>query len=437
MIVNRKIYLNKLFKFLANLQLAISLLFTIGIAVSIGTFIEQDKNLDFYKENYPLERPFFGFIDWQFITFYDIDKLYTANWFIFLLVFFSLTLVACTFTTQLPALKNFRLWNFLSTSRQIKKFTVKSKREQNILNTFTYSLHNDKYHIFFQGKKNYAYSGLLGRVGPIVVHFSILLLLCGTTIGSFSGYNVQELVPRGEIFHLQNLVKSGNLSKILQDLSWRVNDFWLTYNNESKIDQFYSDLSLLDSQGREIKRKTIFVNEPFIYKGITIYQTDWDIVGLKLYNKNTQGIEQFPLKKIVKQGRSFWIGSSQVNNLNPKRITFLINGLDKEIFIYNTDGVFDQKVLLGKTLEIDDNSLLVKELITSTGLQVKEDPGLGVVYLAFLIIMFSVYVSFLSYSQIWSLQEENKFFVSGKTNRAILEFQEDFKKRLTILNSID
>ena len=160
-----------------------------------------------------------------------------------------------------------------------------------------------------------------------------MLLLVGTSAGSLSGYNIQELVPKGEVFHLQNLVKSGNLTKVIQNFSWRINDFWVTYSDGSKIDQFYSDISLLNSQGEEIKRKTIFVNEPFVYKGITIYQTDWDIVGLRLYDNKTKITKQLPLKKIVKEGRNFWVGSTTVEDPKFNKITFLVNNLDKEIFL--------------------------------------------------------------------------------------------------------
>jgi hypothetical protein len=41
----------KFLKKLANLQLAIGLLFTIGFMIAIGTIIEQDQCLNFYKES--------------------------------------------------------------------------------------------------------------------------------------------------------------------------------------------------------------------------------------------------------------------------------------------------------------------------------------------------------------------------------------------------
>ena len=188
--------------------------------------------------------------------------------------------------------------------------------------------------MFRQSEKVYAYSGLLGRIGPIFVHFSILFLIIGSTWSAFSGYTAQESMPRGEIFHVQNLLKSGNVSYIPQSWSWRVNDFWITYTKESKINQFYSDLSLLDNRGFELKRKTIFVNEPFIYKGITLYQTDWDLLGLKIKVGDNE-IVQVPTKKITTNGRKFWVGSFPlvVNNGSMLNYTILINDLLGNLFL--------------------------------------------------------------------------------------------------------
>ena len=77
----------------------------------------------------------------------------------------------------------------------------------NFSNSLTFGLHESSFHVFRQGKKNYAYSGLLGRVGPIIVHASIMILLIGSIWGSFSGYTAQQIIPRGEVFHLQNILQ--------------------------------------------------------------------------------------------------------------------------------------------------------------------------------------------------------------------------------------
>jgi cytochrome c biogenesis protein len=293
-----------------------------------------------------------------------------------------------------------------------------------------FKLHKKNYHLFRQNEKTYAYSGLLGRIGPIFVHFSILLLIIGSTWSAFNGYSAQEIIPRGEIFHVQNLLKSGNVSYVPQIFSWRVNDFWITYTNEFKTNQFYSDLSLLDNHGFEIKRKTIFVNEPFLYKGITLYQTDWDILGLKIKVDTNQTI-QVPVKKINTNGKKLWVGSIPVTLETGARTNYIIviNDLFGNLFVYDSKGKLIRECVIGQTAEINSNtSVTFSEFITTTGLQIKTDSGIPIVYFSFFLLMLSVYVSFISYSQIWQSEALNRLIVGGKSNRAVLYFQEELKR---------
>ena len=427
----KKNYQGKILARLANLQLAIGLLFTIGILIAIGTIIEQDQSLLFYKENYPDTKPLFGFIDWKFITFFNFNQLYTAWWFIIVLILFVSSLLACTFTTQLPSLQKFKLWKFLNTFPQFNNLSIKDFAALKVTNSIAYRWNTNNYHIFRQKKKTYAYAGLLGRIAPVIVHCSIVLLLIGSTIGTFGGYSAQEIIPRGEIFHVQNLIKSGQLSYVPQQLSCRVNDFWITYTSAAKIDQFYSDLSLINNNGSELTRKVVFVNEPLVYKSLTFYQTDWDIVGVKL-NIGDAGVTQLPLKKIIKGGKKFWFGSFV---LNEQKYSLVINDLQGKVIIYNSQGILAQEAVLGKSFSLGVNNVVnFTEVITSTGLQIKADPGIFTVYFSFFLLIVSIYASFLTYSQIWVVEKKGKLLVGGKSNRAVLFFQEEFRRTLRQIN---
>ena len=75
--------------------------------------------------------------------------------------------------------------------------------------------------------------------------------------------------------------------------------------------------------GFELKRKTIFVNEPFIYKDITLYQTDWDILGVKVKIDDNL-LAQVPLKKVNTNGRNFWIGTIPVEIINNKMTRYIV-----------------------------------------------------------------------------------------------------------------
>ena len=100
----------------------------------------------------------------------------------------------------------------------------------------------------------------------------MLIILAGSIIGSMTGFIGQEIVPSGETFRIKNIVDAGIFaeSQIPQDWLVRVNRFWIDYTPEGAIDQFYSDLSVLDKNGSEVDRKTIFVNQPMRYHGVTM-----------------------------------------------------------------------------------------------------------------------------------------------------------------------
>ena len=70
------------------------------------------------------------------------------------------------------------------------------------------------------------------------------------------------------------------------------------------------------------------------------------------------------------------------------------------------------------------------DFLTSTGLQIKADPGLQTVYLAFLLLMVSTYTSFISYSQMWGYETFDSLILTGNSNRAVLFFQKEFRKIL-------
>lgn len=422
--INKTFYLKKL----ADLQLAIGLLITIGFLIAIGTIIEQDQSLDFYKGNYPEINPLFGFLNWKIIIFLSLNKLYTAWWFIVVLLLFGSSLLACTFTTQLPSVKVFKLWKFIDSPSQYKNLKVNDDLKLGVSNVVAFNCNNKQYHFFRQQAKGYAYSGLLGRAAPIVVHASIIILLLGSTFGSLGGYTAQEIVPRGEIFHIQNLTKFGSASFVPQDISCRINNFWITYTKELKTDQFYSDLSVFDQKGNEIKRKVIFVNEPLAFGDTVLYQTDWDIVGLKLRLDDNK-VFQIPVKKVSKGGNRFWFGSLNLGNTSSTNLTVVLNDLSGKVYIYNSSGILIQESIIGNSFVLEKNlKIEILDFITSTGLQIKSDPGIGIVYFSFFLLLVSIYVSFFTYSQIWLVESSQNTKTGGNSNRSVLFFQEDFRK---------
>jgi len=255
------------------------------IVIILGSIIEQDKPIEYYQQNYPENKLFFGLLNWKFIEKIGIDHLYKTSWFIFLLGIFGLSLIACTFSQQFPIVIFSRRCYF----RELKIFDITTSINYLKNGKFLNNLISQGYLTYQQKTNLYSTKGLVGRIAPIFVHLSIILVLVGSIISALFGFNVQELIAKSEIIHIQNVVNSGPFSKFSQEII-RVNDFWINYYKTDKTKQFYSNISILDNTGNEILNKTISVNKPLTYKNLTFYQTDWTIIGIRIQqdNKNFQ-----------------------------------------------------------------------------------------------------------------------------------------------------
>jgi len=413
----------KFFRLLADLRFAISILLLIGLTSIIGTIIEQNQSIETYKINYPLTNPILGFLSWDTIIRFGLDHVYTTWWFISLILLFGISLIICTFLQQLPSLKVARRCQFLRNIKQFRRLKISILLTNFSTTKLLFKLKQNEYSLFQQKNIVYCYKGLIGRIAPIIVHFSMILILSGTIIGSLFGFNAQEMIPKTETFHVQNILNIGQLA-IIPKVSTRVNDFWITYTKQKTISQFYSNISILNINGKEIKQVTNFVNFPLIYKSIYYYQTDWDIIGLRFQNSQHKTIEYQLINAIGNQNK-VWLTWIPANKIFDTGILIIIDNLQGYYSIYNSKGIFLGNGELNENLNLN-RSFKLMEIISSTGLQIKIDPGIPVIYIGFLFLIISTFISYITYSQIWIIQDNQKTFIGGTTNRATFEFELEF-----------
>jgi len=415
----------KFFRLLADLRFSIFILLLISLCSIIGTIIEQDQSIEIYKINYPLINPVFGILSWDRILFFGLDHVYKTWWFLTLIFLFGCSLILCSFLQQLPSLKIARRCQFFRTTSSFYKLKIST-----ILNNFSFNkilsrLKNHQYSVFQQKSIVYSYKGLIGRIAPIIVHLSMILILVGTISGSLFGFKAQEIIPKTENFHVQNILSTGPLT-IFPTTSTRINDFWITYTKTNTISQFYSDISILDNQGNETNRKTIYVNSPLIEKNIYYYQTDWKLIGLRFQDSNQQIIE-YPLANDFPNQEKVWLTWIANNRISSNGIIVILDNLEGYCSIYNNVGQFLGNLELNETANFDQKITLL-EIMSSTGLQIKTDPGIPLIYLGFFFLMMSTLMSYITYSQVWIIQKNKKIFIGGTTNRAVFEFELEFIK---------
>ncbi|MBD2363753.1 cytochrome c biogenesis protein [Anabaena minutissima FACHB-250] len=420
---------------LTDLRLAIALLLIIALFSISGTVIEQGQSPAFYQANYPEHPALFGFLTWKVIQVVGLDHVYRTWWFLSLLVLFGTSLTACTFTRQLPTLKTAQRWKYYEEPRQFQKLALSAELDTGSVKSLTPLLQNRRYKIF-QEKDGilYARKGLVGRIGPIIVHIGIVMILLGGIWGAMTGFMAQEMIASGDTFQVNNIIDAGPLAApVPKDWSVRVNRFWIDYTPTGGIDQFYSDMSVLNNQGEEVDHKKIFVNQPLRYHGITFYQTDWGISAVRV-RINKSPIFQLPMgllnTKVPGRIWGTWIPTKPDMS---EGVSLLAKDLQGMVLIYDSQGKLVDTVRAGMSTQVNGVTLKVLDVVGSTGLQIKADPGIPIVYTGFAILMLGTVMSYFSHSQIWALETGDRLYIGGKTNRAQVAFEREV---LEILDSV-
>ena len=415
----------KSIKGISNLYFSIILLLFLALISILGTVIEQDQPLDYYQLHYPVNEPVLYFFTWKKIIFWGLNHMYSTPWFLFLLLLFFCSLITCTFSTQLPILKYSKQWNFLYSQKSLERKYINYSINSTSFINLIYLLNKKNYFIFHRGQGLYAYKGLLGKIAPIFVHISIIISFVGFILRMTSGWVAQELVPSGELFHLQNIITSGHLSIVSSNFVGKVDDFFITFNEDQSTKQFFSNVSVLNNQGRVVFRRYICVNYPLRFNGMTIYQTDWQINALRLLMGNNRSIVK-SLNKIKlnsENNNSIW--SCNLFLQREKFVSIIISNLSNSLSIYDSDGFLIATTKYGQWVILYGVPIMFKDIMVSTGLQVKTDPGLIISYAGFLVLIISIFTSYISYSQIWANQTNDKINFSGNTSRSLVAYENE------------
>jgi cytochrome c biogenesis protein len=410
--------IKKFIQVLFDLKFAMIVLGLIAVTSSFGSFIEQDEPKSFYESNYI--KPIYGIIDSNFILRLGLDHVYTTWWFLCLLMLLSISLIGCTITRQFPLFKTSKEYFFKKQTNSflVLPFSIKIQNIYYLKENILTKIQNLNFYIYQKNNIIYGYKGLIGRLSPILVHVSLLIILVGTSIGAFENFKTQEILPKGEIFHIQNPLRVGWVTSIPQ-VTTRINDFWVEYEN-NRVHQFYSNLSILDNFGKEIIEQTISVNNPLRYKSIDFYQSDWNLIGIRIKNTQENKIFEFPLFPLNNTNKS-WI--TWINNKN-ETATLIFDQLQNIVFVYDQNGNFLSIKNLGDSIL---NNLTLIDILPSTGLLIKYDPSINLIYFGFALLMITTSLSFLPYNQIWIFNEKKNCWIGSVTNRGKIQLEIEFE----------
>ena len=423
--------ISQVLNWLSSLKIAILLLLVIAVSCAAGTLIPQQESNQFYYDNFN-KNPFLGIINANILLLFEFDHVYTSFWFLFLLIWLGLALSVCSFRRQLPILKSALNWIDYKSPRQIAKLSV---AQTIVTNNCSKSLEKIKLNLKKQGwniketeGRIAARQGVIGRLGPILIHLGMILLMIGATYGSLNGKTIEKFLAPGRSIDLLN----NNEEK---GLTIELKKFKIERDPQGRAEQYRSIVNVIEPNGNN-QSKEISVNYPLRYKGLTLYQADWSLAAITIQIDNSPKL-QIPIEAISELGEQVWGTIIPTNKDGKNQILLTVDSELGPVNIYDNDGTLLTKLSINKEEKVKGALIKIINIIPSSGLLLKHDPGVPLVYLSFAIILIGGSLSIISTKKIWVLHENEKsmIYIGGLSNRNLSGLSKELPNLISFLEN--
>jgi cytochrome c biogenesis protein len=107
-----------------------------------------------------------------------------------------------------------------------------------------------------------------------------------------------------------------------------------------------------------------------------------------------------------------------------EKYTIVIDQLENTFLIYDQDGKFIDIKTLGEYIT---KKIQLIDILPATGLLIKYDPSIPIIYIGFGLLMITSLLSYLPYTQLWILNKTKKIWVGGLTNRGKIQVEIEFE----------
>jgi cytochrome c biogenesis protein len=463
----------KIWGIFASVKLAVVLFALISATSVVGTLLEQqadpEKNIKIlikmFGFDHSIAHNVLGVLDRLGFT-----DMYHSWWFLAFLLLFSANLIICSLD-RLP-----HVWKLVQEKIRpvpadyIEKMSIKSTvnlkgNASGVRDAVIFAMGK----IGFkpsetsgeQTNQLYSEKGNYSRLGVYITHLSILIILAGAIIGLFFGYNAFLNLPEGET---SSVAYRDQGIEVPLGFELRCDDFEVEYYPNSEMPKSYKSRLVVLKNGQEVMRKSIVVNDPLKFEGITFYQASFGLVP------NGMGRGVIILQATSRDGRTEQVNikvggrftipgttvEAQVTDFSPalafdgsgKAYTFAEQMVNPAVYIiFSDNGVRKFSGWLAKrypeTWNLPDGNkveLLDFWGVQYTGMQVRKDPGVIIVYLGCIIMAIGLYMTFfMSHKRIWVMlrDEKNtvKIIIGASANRNKASLERKIEKLTHLLQS--
>ncbi|MFN8614288.1 MAG: cytochrome c biogenesis protein ResB [Vampirovibrionales bacterium] len=416
-----------------SVPLAVVLLSLLAVGVMVGVFMPQEGLIDTAQ------------IKQQFGQWYrplkamGLFTVYSAPWFLVLEVLFFFNLLLGSFRWLRPAWKAATQVVYCQVSHIVASqhhWVLNSHysceealaRVLPVLKKHGFQTHGDA-----ESFRLYGNQWAMSRLGPVIAHAGILLLLIGSLWGAFTGFKAQQLMVPGD--PVQSKASFNALDTFTPNVNeavwlgsrpdWQLKlhrfDIEFYKSDPTTPKQYESDLEIVSADGkRSLARQVVSVNHPLSYDGVMFYQASFAPTGKLFLTVNGKPVVAQVNSQFNNRPTAMVPLMDNQGNRHTNRSLFVFPffvqkdpGITKNslrVFVHDGNGFVGAKpgkmppnimVAQGEFGNIHGITVGYQKPELATGFQIKKAPETGLVYLAFLIISIGTALCFFAQRRVW------------------------------------
>ena len=417
---------NAVFRLLTSLKLTLVLFLVLAAVSVVGTILPQGADLAELEAHFG---PALGFL----FHLLSLNDIFHSTWFSGLLVLLCVNLVACTIDRLPKTIRMLRKPEAPFSSRKLSQFALSGSIATNLsferTRDVVESVAGETFGPMSPVKCEGVYcafneTGRWSRLMVHVAHLSVLVILAGALVGSILGFKGAMDLSQGETSNTVFLAGGENALKL--PFSVRCDKFKVSFYKTGMPKKYKSELEIIEN-GKKILSKSILVNHPLIYKGITFYQATYGTILKKAVIELTDRKSGKKISMVLPYQQPvtipgthhmLFIAGFQEDLLGFGRAIELAYGKLGQQTDFTANWILVDRPYHGNV--IGNYLVHVNEAVstTYTGIEVKKDPGVWLVWVGFTLLTLSIGLAFYSsHKKLWVCIEPD-----GKKKKTIVTF---------------
>jgi cytochrome c biogenesis protein len=472
-----KTIVDKIWNFFSSVKIGVWLIFITLIASAVGTLLPQEIYIpstvpdsqvaEFYKDEYGVAGQIYYLLGFH--------NLYGSWWYIVLLGLIGISILIASLDRGIPLYKSLKNQRVIKHDNFLKRQRVfgisATENNDDLIESAAFSLQKKRYKVKTENDNIFAEKGRFSRWGAYVNHTGLIIFLIGAMLRYVPGMYIDETMwlREGEIEKIPGTSENYYLQlnnfildvydkkdeKYKEALDRTVNVVAKNYQSDVTLYKATETIPGAEPELKEVKDESIQVNYPLKFDNYAVYQVDF---RLNEFDKMTLQMTQ------KETGKS--LGELTIDLYDPQTTYDLGNGYNVKLVKYFPDFIFNDNDEPATNSNLPKNPAFIFEMTAPdteeaevsfvgirknieplalgnnqykmefvgletkdvTGLSIKKDHTIGIIFAGGIIFMIGVVQSlYWNHRRIWIKKKDGQVWIAAHANKNWFAVKKDLE----------